>query len=146
MNYKILFLFFIIPIIFFAQQKQPKVGLVLSGGGAKGFAHVAALKEIDKAGIQLDYIGGTSMGAIIGGLYAVGYSALEIEEIVKKTDFISLLRDKLPRRASTFFEKEYGEKTKITLPVTEGSVGLPRAVSKGQNILNFLFELLDTTE
>jgi NTE family protein len=146
MNYKILFLFFITPIIFFAQQKQPKVGLVLSGGGAKGFAHIAALKEIDKAGIQLDYIGGTSMGAIIGGLYAAGYSALEIEEIVKKTDFISLLRDKLPRRASTFFEKEYGEKTKITLPVTEGSVGLPRAVSKGQNILNFLFELLDTAE
>lgn len=146
MNNKLFFLFFIIPILFFAQQQQPKVGLVLSGGGAKGFAHIAALKEIDKAGIQLDYIGGTSMGAIIGGLYAAGYSALEIEEIVKKTDFISLLRDVLPRTASTFFEKEYGEKTKITLPVTEGSVGLPKAVSKGQNTLNFLFELLDTTE
>ncbi|UAM97385.1 patatin-like phospholipase family protein [Polaribacter litorisediminis] len=146
MNHKLFFLFFIIPIIFFAQQKQPKVGLVLSGGGAKGFAHIATLIAIDKAGIQLDYIGGTSMGAIIGGLYAAGYSAIEIEEIVKKTDFISLLRDELPRKASTFFEKEYGEKTKITLPVTAGSVGLPKAVSKGQNILNFLFELLDTTE
>jgi len=146
MKTKLFILFFIIPIVFFAQQKQPKVGLVLSGGGAKGFAHIATLKEIDKAGIQLDYIGGTSMGAIIGGLYAAGYSALEIEEIVKKTNFISLLRDELPRKASPFFEKEYGEKTKITLPVTKGSVGLPKAVSKGQNILNFLFELLDTTQ
>lgn len=146
MKNRLFFLIFILPLFFFAQQKQPKVGLVLSGGGAKGFAHIAVLKEIDKAGVRLDYIGGTSMGAIIGGLYAAGYSALELEVIVQKTDFISLLRDELPRSTATFFQKEYGEKTKITLPVTNGSVGLPRAVSKGQNILNFLFELLDTTE
>ncbi|MFT6064929.1 MAG: NTE family protein [Polaribacter sp.] len=146
MKNKLALLIFILPIFVFAQQKQPKVGLVLSGGGAKGFAHIAVLKEIDKAGIHLDYIGGTSMGAIVGGLYAAGYSAIEIEEIVQKTDFISLLRDDLPRSASTFFEKKYGENTKITLPVSRGAVGLPRAVSKGQNILNLLFELLDTTE
>lgn len=146
MKNKLFLLIFVIPSLIFAQQKQPKVGLVLSGGGAKGFAHIAILKEIDKAGIRLDYIGGTSMGAIIGGLYAAGYSALEIEAVVQETDFISLLKDELPRSTATFFEKEYGEKTKITLPVTNGSVGLPRAVSKGQNILNFLFELLDTAE
>ncbi|TXD52218.1 MULTISPECIES: patatin-like phospholipase family protein [unclassified Polaribacter] len=146
MKNKIFLLIFIVPMLVFSQQKQPKVGLVLSGGGAKGFAHIAVLKEIDKAGVQLDYIGGTSMGAIVGALYAVGYSGLEIEEIVQKIDFISLLRDELPRSTSTFFEKEYGEKTKITLPVTKGSLGLPRAVSKGQNILNLLFELLDSTE
>lgn len=102
--------FLIVSSTLFSQKKQPKVGLILSGGGAKGFAHIGILKEIDKAGIQLDYIGGTSMGAIIGGLYAAGYSANQIEEIVKRTDFIPLLRDELPRSTSTFFEKEYGEK------------------------------------
>ena len=63
----------------FAQEKPsksgPKVGLVLSGGGAKGLAHIGALKVIEQAGVEIDYIGGTSMGAIIGALYASGYSA-----------------------------------------------------------------------
>ena len=53
--------------------KNLKVGLVLSGGGAKGLAHIAALEAIEQAGIKIDYIGGTSMGAIIGGLYAIGF-------------------------------------------------------------------------
>ena len=130
----------------FGQQAQPKVGLVLSGGGAKGFAHIAVLKEIDKAGVQLDYIGGTSMGAIIGGLYAAGFSANQIEEIVLKTDFIELLRDKLPRNTATFFEKEFEEKTSVTLPVNNGAVGFPKGISKGQNVLNLLSELFDSTE
>lgn len=64
---KILFLL-LIPTFLFAQE-QPKIGLVLSGGGAKGFAHVGVLKQLEKAGVQVDYVGGTSMGAIIGGLY-----------------------------------------------------------------------------
>lgn len=130
----------------FGQQVQPKVGLVLSGGGAKGFAHIAVLKEIDKAGIQLDYIAGTSMGAVIGGLYAAGYSANEIEKMVLEIDFMELIRDELPRNSATFFEKEYEEKTSITLPVTNWKIGLPKAISKGQNVLNLLLELLDKTE
>ena len=133
-------------VVFHGQEKQPKVGLVLSGGGAKGFAHIGVLKEIDKAGLQIDYVGGTSMGAIIGGLYAVGYSGEQIEQIVLETDFMSLLQDKLPRNSQTFFEKEFGEKTVITLPVKDGSLGLPKAVSKGQNVLNFLLELLASAE
>ena len=144
-NFLVLFFLFI-SVVSFSQKKQPKVGLVLSGGGAKGFAHIGILKEIDKAGIQIDYIGGTSMGAIIGGLYAAGFSANQIETIVTETDFVAVLRDKLPRSTSPFFEKEYLEKTKITLPVNKGKVGLPKAVSRGQNVLNFLFELLDSTE
>ena len=133
-------------VVFHGQEKQPKVGLVLSGGGAKGFAHIGVLKEIDKAGLQIDYVGGTSMGAIIGGLYAVGYSGEQIEQIVLETDFMSLLQDKLPRNSEPFFEKEFGEKTVITLPVKDGSLGLPKAVSKGQNVLNFLLELLASVE
>ena len=140
------YLFILIPCFLFGQQNQPKVGLVLSGGGAKGFAHVAVLKEIDKAGIQLDYIGGTSMGAIIGGLYAAGYSAIQIEEMVLDIDFMTLMRDQLPRKTATFFEKEFEEKSSITLPVNNWSIGLPKAISKGQNVLNVLFELFDKTE
>jgi len=140
---KLILLLLTIPVVVFSQQKQPKVGLVLSGGGAKGFAHIGVLKEIDKAGIHLDYIGGTSMGAVIGGLYAAGYSAKQIEEIILKTDFLKLLRDVLPRKAATFFEKEFGENTFVTLPVNKGKIGLPRGVSKGQNVLNLLLELFD---
>jgi NTE family protein len=146
MKCKIVFFFFLFSLGISSQKKSPKVGLVLSGGGAKGFAHIGVLKEIDKAGLQLDYIGGTSMGAIIGGLYAVGYSGNQIEEIMLSTNFLGLLRDKLPRKAETFFEKEYGEKTFFTLPVKKGKIGLPKAISKGQNVLNFLLELFDTTK
>jgi NTE family protein len=146
MKTKLLIFLFCIPFFVLAQNNQPKVGLVLSGGGAKGFAHIGILKEIDKAGIHLDYIGGTSMGAIIGGLYAAGYSANQIEEIVLETDFLTLLRDKIPRSSETFFEKEYGEKSVITLPVNKGKIGFPRGVSKGQNVLNLFLELFDSLD
>ena len=138
--------FLLISAFFYSQEKQPKIGLVLSGGGAKGFAHVGILKEIDKAGIKLDYIGGTSMGAIVGGLYAAGYSADQIEIIIEKIDFLSLIRDQIPRNSETFFEKEYGENTMIALPVKKGIISLPKAISKGQNILNLLLELFDSLD
>ena len=67
-------------------KKDLKVGLVLSGGGAKGFAHIGALKVLEKAGVRIDYIGGTSMGAIIGALYSSGYSANELDSIVTSFD------------------------------------------------------------
>lgn len=72
MKKQFLLLFLVNSMLFFAQQKQPKIGLVLSGGGAKGFAHVGVLKEIDKAGLQIDYIGGTSIGAIVGASMLLG--------------------------------------------------------------------------
>ena len=71
-----------------AQQtnKDIEVGLVLSGGGAKGLAHIGVLKTLDSLGVKVDYIAGTSMGAIIGSLYASGYSPDEIEEILSSED------------------------------------------------------------
>lgn len=131
----------LLPLLAVAQQ-QPKVGLVLSGGGAKGFAHVGVLEEIEKAGIQIDYIAGTSMGAIIGGLYASGYSASQIKEIILETDFSTLLQDIHPRRSKPFFEKEHGEKHVVVLPVNNKKIGLPKAISKGQNVLMFLTSAL----
>src|SRR5689334_13546450 len=78
-------------------KKRPKIGLVLSGGGAKGFAHIGVLKALEKAGVKIDYIGGTSMGAVVGGLYASGYSATQIDSIFYNTDFDELLQDYIPR-------------------------------------------------
>jgi len=143
---KLIWILLLIPFIVLSQKKQPTVGLVLSGGGAKGFAHIGVLKEIEKAGIQIDYIGGTSMGAIIGGLYATGYSADQIETIIKETNFFTLLQDINPRRAKPFFEKEHGEKHALVLPVNNGKIGLPKGVSKGQNVLSFLTHLLSPVD
>ena len=65
---------------------RPKVGLVLSGGGAKGAAHIGVLKYIEEAGIPIDFIAGTSMGSIVGGMYALGYSSDEIQSIISNLD------------------------------------------------------------
>lgn len=84
-----------------------KVALVLSGGGAKGFAHIGMLKVIDELGIEVDYIIGTSMGAIIGGLYASGYNACEIEEIVLSINWNQLLNDRVARQDLNFGQKRW---------------------------------------
>ena len=119
-----------------------KVGLVLSGGGAKGLAHIGAIKVIEEAGIQIDYIGGTSMGAIVGALYASGYSAKELDSIFRKTDLNDLIQDNLPRSAKTFNEKEDSETYALTLPFDNFKIAVPSAFSGGQNIYNELVRLL----
>ncbi|HEY9170141.1 MAG TPA: patatin-like phospholipase family protein [Lutibacter sp.] len=123
------------------KKEDIKVGLVLSGGGAKGFAHVAVLKVLEEAGVRIDYIGGTSMGAIVGGLYASGYSANQLDSIIKTINFNRILTDRLPRKSKPFFEKENGEKYILTIPIKKGKLGMPTALSNGQNVLNLLTEL-----
>jgi len=86
---------------------KPKIGLVLSGGGAKGFAHIGMLKYFDEIGLQVDYIVGTSMGAIIGGLYASGISALEIEEFFLQVDFPTLIDDRITRQELAVGQKRW---------------------------------------
>ncbi len=124
------------------QAEDVKVGLVLSGGGAKGMAHIGALKVIEEAGVEIDYIGGTSMGAIVGALYASGYSAGELDSIFKNTDFTELIQDNLPRNAKTFYEKEDSERYALTLPFSNFKISFPSAISRGQNIYNELVRLL----
>ena len=137
-----LFTFFGCQVGFGQQEDQDiKIGLVLSGGGAKGLAHIGALKVIDEAGIRIDYIGGTSMGAIIGGLYASGYSATQLDSIFRAQDFDRLIQDDIPRGARTFYEKEQAEKYALTLPFDDFKIGFPSALSKGQNVYNLLSQL-----
>jgi len=90
--------------------QRPKVGLVLSGGGAKGISHIGILQAIDSAGLKIDYLTGTSMGSIIGGLYAIGYSGKDIEGISDHLDWDAILSNKPNYTDISIDEKdEYGE-------------------------------------
>lgn len=124
-----------------ATQEDIKVGLVLSGGGAKGLAHIGALKKIEEAGVRIDYIGGTSMGAIVGALYASGYSAKQLDSIFNSINFSTLIQDDIPRSAKTFFEKGESEKYAISLPFDHFNVAFPSGLSRGQNVYNMLSNL-----
>ena len=75
-----------------SEKKDIKVGLVLSGGGATEVGYVAVLKELEAAGVRIDYIGGTSMGAIIGALYASGYNSTQLDSIVRAINFSEILK------------------------------------------------------
>ncbi|MGD1947161.1 MAG: patatin-like phospholipase family protein [Croceivirga sp.] len=123
-------------------QERQKVGLVLSGGGAKGLAHIGALKVIDSLGIHIDYVGGTCMGAIVGGLYAAGYSGKELDSIFKSVDLAELIQDNVPRNAKTFYEKEDSERYALSLPFDDFKVSFPEGISAGQNIYNEFVRLL----
>lgn len=128
----------------FAQEQfkeDLKVGLVLSGGGAKGLAHIGVLKTIDSLGVKVDYIAGTSMGAIIGSLYASGYSGQQLDSIFRQVDFDALISDYLPRDAKTTYVRENAERYALTLPFDDFKIQLPTALSKGQNIYNLLAKL-----
>lgn len=110
---KILFLLIICSLITFYNPiwaQRPKVGLVLSGGGAKGISHIGILEAIDSAGLKIDYVTGTSMGSIIGGLYAIGYSGKEIEKISNRLDWDKILSNKPNYPDISIDEKdEYGK-------------------------------------
>lgn len=121
--------------------QNPKIGLSLSGGGAKGFSHVGVLKIIDSLGIKIDYISGTSMGAIIGGLYASGYTGKDIEKIVMDTDFYSLITDPTSRKDATFFSKSV-DKYLLNIPLHDGKASFPSSISTGQRNVYMLKELL----
>ncbi|MDZ7723862.1 MAG: patatin-like phospholipase family protein [candidate division KSB1 bacterium] len=86
-------------------KERPKIALVLSGGGAKGIAHIGTLKMLDSLDIPIDYIVGTSMGGIVGALYAVGYSGDSLEVLAKQTDWQEVLSDEPLRADLPFFEK-----------------------------------------
>jgi len=128
----------------FSQEFPPedvKVGLVLSGGGAKGLAHIGALKAIEEAGVRIDYIGGTSMGAIVGALYASGYTATQLDSIFSAVDFDKLIQDAIPRGALTFYEKGNSERYALTLPFDKFKLSFPSGLSKGQNVYNLISKL-----
>jgi len=124
------------------EENRPKVGVVLSGGGAKGLAHIGVLKVLEEQGVQVDYITGTSMGAIVGGLYASGYTATELDSIFSGIDANALIRDYIPRISKSFYEKKNDEIYALSLPFDKFKIGLPKAFSRGMYNYNLMNKLL----
>ena len=85
--------------------KRPTIALVLSGGGAKGAAHIGVLKVLEKYNVPIDIVIGTSIGSIIGGMYSIGYTPDEIEKTVLNLDFFSLLNNSKDRKYKNIEEK-----------------------------------------
>jgi NTE family protein len=115
---------------------RPKVGLVLSGGGARGAAHVGVIKVLDEMHIPVDYIAGTSMGAIVGGLYASGLSGAELELIIQNADWPKLLSDEAPRAQRTYRRKadDFGFLVDFDVGVSKDGLIIPQGIVQGQNL------------
>lgn len=125
----------------FAQNAQPKIGLVLSGGGARGLAHISLLKALDSLNVKVDYIAGTSIGSIIGGLYAMGYSGKQIEQIAYEQNWNSLFENHVNLKSVTIEEKKEYSRYAVSLPIKKGQISLPEGVNNGQALTNTLTEL-----
>ena len=126
-----------------AEADRPKVGLVLGGGGARGAAHIGVLRELERMRIPVDAIAGTSMGAIVGGLYATGMSADEIESVVASMDWVDGLSDSSNREDLSFRRKQDDAQypIKFELGYRDGELLLPRGVIQGQKLDLILREL-----
>lgn len=121
--------------------ERPKIGLVLSGGGAKGLAHIGVLKVLEEVGIRPDYITGTSMGSIVGGLYAIGYSADELDSIVRRLDWSLILSDAVPLSEVMPEEKADYHRFHVELDYTREGLRLPGGFVQGYMIYETLARL-----
>lgn len=131
----------------YIDNKQPKVAVVLSGGGAKGFAHIGVLKILEDEGIPIDIIVGTSMGSLIGGFYSLGYTAEEIEKTVRNQDWEKLLSDNVDRKNYSFNEQIIRQRYLLNFSFSDvKSIGLPQGIIKGQNILGLFCGLSGNLE
>lgn len=119
----------------------PRIGLALSGGGARGLAHVGVLRALERAGVPIDAISGTSMGSLVGGLYAAGYSASDLEEIARGIDWTALFVDTPARSVMEPFDEVKGNPTLLSLPMRRGRIGLPSGVIAGQHVAELFARL-----
>ncbi len=110
---------------------RPRVGVVLSGGGAKGFAHIGALKVIEEAGLPIDYIAGTSMGSIVGGLYAIGYSPEDMVRLVKEQNWNAVMSDAIPRKYISIDEKIMNRQYLATFPFRDKKIQMKSSIYDG---------------
>ncbi|MDD4258059.1 MAG: patatin-like phospholipase family protein [Bacteroidales bacterium] len=120
--------------------RRKTVGLVLSGGGAKGVAHIGVIKVLEEAGIPIDYIAGTSMGAIVGGLYSLGFSPKAMDSLMRSQDWLALLGNKISRDNKFFTEKEVSDKTLITVPFDKDRFYISTGILSGSAVMDMLTE------
>ena len=128
-------------------KDHPRTCLVLGGGGARGAAHIGVLKVLEREHVPIDCIVGTSMGAIVGGLYASGYKADEIEAILLHIDWSDVFRDMPARDKRTMRRKEDDLRWLggVELGLNKGKITLPRGVVQGQKMQLLLRRLLLST-
>ncbi|KFZ36198.1 patatin [Shewanella mangrovi] len=133
---RVLFCILGLSLSFAALADRPKVGLVLSGGGAKGAAHVGVIKVLEQHHIPVDYVAGTSIGAYVGGLYALGYSAAEIEQLMMAQNWDSGYSDTIPREALAYREKQQRDRFNIpiNMGIRDGEVQTPQGILLGQTM------------
>ena len=117
---------------------HPRVGLVLSGGSAKGFAHIGVLQVLQQLGIHVDIVTGTSMGAIIGGLYSAGYTPTELDSLVTREDWNDLFHRPTDRRQQSPAERAANERYMLTFPLEHARIVLPESVVPRQAIAEHL--------
>src|SRR5277367_6131457 len=126
-----------------AANVRPRICLVLSGGGARGMAHIGVLKVLEELKIPVDCIAGTSVGAIVGGLYASGMTALEIDSTIRSVDWQEAFRDAPPRRDLAFRRKQDDRNFLVRLPLglKHGRILLPKGFIQGQKLQETLRQL-----
>ena len=133
MQKKILFFLTFLTVLY--SQNSPKIGLVLSGGGSKGFAHIATLKALDSLNIPIDYIAGTSFGAIVGAMYALGYSGNQIEKMALATDWYEVQNDEPERKYLPYFRKKDSGKYQLQFGLDGVKPVTPTGLIYGQKII-----------
>jgi NTE family protein len=122
---------------------RPRLGLALSGGGARGAAHVGVLKVLEEIHVPVDIIAGASMGSIVGGLYATGMSPQEMEDALATMDWDGSFEDKVPRQARPFRRKfdDPAYLSKLVIGISSDQPSLPTGLVQGQK-LNFILRQL----
>ena len=125
------------------RKSRPTVAVVLAGGGAKGASHIGVLKYLEEKGIPIDFVAGTSMGGLMGGLYAMGYSATEIDSIVRSIDWNVMMSDNIPMDFYTYTRKMYKGTYVLDIPFTklDFKKSLPSGIMYGLNVYNMLSAL-----
>lgn len=121
--------------------KPEKLGLVLSGGGAKGLAHIGVLKVLEEEGIEPQFITGTSMGSIVGGLYAIGYTAADLEKVAHSVPWLEYFDDEVSRNAQPIEAKEASERYQFSFPVVDGKIQFPKGFIQGAKMSMLLSQL-----
>jgi NTE family protein len=118
--------------------ERPVVGLALSGGAARGLAHIGVIQVLEAAGVPVDVVAGTSMGSLIGGLYAVGYDGGELETIARGFAEADLFTDAVPRRFLSPDQRALDRRVIFTLPIRDGGLDLPSGAVEGVGVIRAL--------
>ncbi|WP_282109371.1 patatin-like phospholipase family protein [Shewanella algicola] len=129
-------------------KERPTIGLVLSGGGAKGTAHIGVLKVLEKNRIPVDYVAGTSIGAYVAGMYALGYSAEQIEKIMLSGEWTDGYSDTIPRESLSYRDKQQRDQFNIPLTVgyNDNRLTSPSGLLRGQSMSLLLRHSTDLVE